>query len=304
MLTPSVQSVGGTFTCVGAYTATGDELGPDCLSPAEPAQVIWVATSGGDYTLLSEALAAIGTDLPAATSTEPYVIKIAPGVYDELSEVALKSFVDVEGSGEDVTIITCDCDGTTEGAATVSVDGITAQLRNLTVVNAGVGGSSYAAGITTRNVVDGAFSLLHVTARATGDSSNNFAVYNEDSSPSLMSVTAVATGSFFDVGVYNALSSSPTLTDVVALAGDGVGVNHGVFNRDTSSPTIRTSTITGSTTSINNYLADEFDDTSSRVADSLLDGPINVAGPFSGPFTCVGAYDASFVELDTDCLPI
>ena len=79
------------------------------LETVSPARVIWVADDGtGDYASLSAALAAI-TD---ATSSKPYVIKIAPGEYTETSNVVLKTYVDVEGSGQNTTTITCACSST------------------------------------------------------------------------------------------------------------------------------------------------------------------------------------------------
>ena len=75
-----------------------------------PARVVWVADDGtGDYLLLSEALAAITAPLPRS---KPYVIKIAPGIYTETTPVVLKDYVDVEGSGQDITTINCACSST------------------------------------------------------------------------------------------------------------------------------------------------------------------------------------------------
>ena len=65
----------------------------------DPTNIIWVATAGGDYTSVSAALTSITT----ATADNPYLIKIAPGVYT--GTVTLKSHVDIEGSGEGVTIL-------------------------------------------------------------------------------------------------------------------------------------------------------------------------------------------------------
>ena len=83
--------------------------GADGQDAVSPARVIWVAESGGDFTSLSEAMASIPDDNTAAT---PYVIKIAPGTYTENSNVAMKNFVDVEGSGQDITTINCACSST------------------------------------------------------------------------------------------------------------------------------------------------------------------------------------------------
>ncbi len=43
------------------------------------------------------------------TAATPYVIKIAPGTYTETANVAMKNYVDVEGSGQDITTINCAC---------------------------------------------------------------------------------------------------------------------------------------------------------------------------------------------------
>ena len=196
----------------------------------------------------------------------------------------------------------------------------------------------------TEDVADGSFSMLHVTATASGggssyygvynDSSspsmnnvtatatggtNNYGVYNYSSSPSMNNVTATATGGTDNYGVYNFVSSSPSMNNVTATATGGtdnygvynelvVAVDEqcdrhrhrrhqqqlGVYNVSSSSPTIRNSSITGTTNSIFN------DSSLVKVADTALGGP-TVAG---GGFTCVGVYTTAFVALDADCTPI
>lgn len=98
------------------------------------ANVVVVAKSGGDYTTISAALAAITT----ASASNPYVIRVAPGVYLEPGGIDLKPYVDIEGSGEGVTILRAfgsDTDPSVDGSsATMRALGVTpAEVRFLTV---------------------------------------------------------------------------------------------------------------------------------------------------------------------------
>jgi len=257
-----------------------------------PAQVVWVAGSGGDFTSLSAALASI-TD---ASASKPDVVRIAPGEYTETSPVALKTYVDVEDSGQGVTTITCACGGADfdAAAATVSAGDIAAEIRHVTIEN--TGGDEYSTGIWTEDVVDGSVSMLHMTAYATGGSSYNYGVYNYQSSPSMNNVTAEghADGAPYARGVYNTEFSSPSMTNVTATATGGTSTNVGVYNAGTSSPppSIRNSALTGSTNSILTLVGQ-----SAYLADTMLDGPVGGGGTN----TCIGAYTAAFVALDATC---
>jgi len=290
------------------------------VNAVSPARVIWVAVdSTGDHPSLSLALAAI----PDAAVDKPYVIKIAPGIYTETEPVVLKTYVDVEGSGQNTTTINCAC--ITGNAAVISATTITAEIRHLTINN--TGGGFLAFGVYTNGVADGSFSMLHVTATATG-STGNYGVNNTSSSPSMNNVTATATGGTTGAGVYNFGSSSPSMNNVTATATGGIG-NYGVYNISSSpsmnnvtatgekiadnglstafgvynsdssapvissSPSIRNSSITGSTNSIRNSGT-----SSAQVADTMLGGPV-VAG---GGVACVGVYDTDFVATDANCV--
>ena len=255
------------------------------MNAVSPARVIWVAVdSTGDHPSLSLALAAI----PDAAVDKPYVIKIAPGIYTETEPVVLKTYVDVEGSGQNTTTINCAC--ITGNAAVISATTITAEIRHLTINN--TGGGFLAFGVYTNGVADGSFSMLHVTATATGGTGNNFGVLNSlSSSPTMTNVTATATGgSNLNYGVGNFDSSSPTMTNVTATATGGI-FSYGVYN-SSSSPTIRNSSITGSTASISNVGT-----SNAKVADTALGGAVDGNG-----FFCVGVYDTDFAAANDICV--
>jgi len=315
--TDIVVDIYGFYTTRSGGTGTPGQDGADGQDAESPARVIWVADDGtGDFTSLSAALASI-TD---ATATKPYVIKIAPGVYTENSNVAMKNYVDVEGSGQGITTIECACssNGFGASAAVISATGVTAEIRHLTINNTG-GSNKFSFGVYTNGVTDESFSINNVTATAIvtvgGEGATSLGVYNKSSSPTMTNVTATATDGDETNGVYNYSSSSPTMTNVTATATGGTfnrGVsndsssspsmnnvtatatggagNFGVYN-SSSSPTIRNSSISGTTNSILN------EGSTAQVADTALGGG-NVAG---GGFTCVGAYTTAFVALPGNC---
>ena len=103
--------------------------------------------------------------------------------------------------------------------------------------------------------------IRHLTIENTGGDSVSYGVYNSSSSPSMMNVTASGT------------SAS--------------GTSFGVSN--VSSPSIRTSALSGSTNSLSNDSG-----SSAEVAATMLDGTVPLVG---GDLTCVGAYDENFVAL-------
>ncbi|MDG1786391.1 MAG: hypothetical protein P8H61_10750, partial [Ilumatobacter sp.] len=247
-----------------------------------------------------------------ATATKPYVIKIAPGTYTENSNVAMKNYVDVEGSGQDVTTIKCACSNVSPDAssAVISAGAINAEIRHLTINNTS-GGGSFGNGLFTESVTDGSFSMLHVTATATGgsdhnsgvlnyssssptmnnvtaiaeaaDGKRNYGVYNISSSPTMNNVTATATGTSYSYGVYNT-GSSPTMNNVTATATGGTG-SYGVYNED-STVKIRNSSLTGT------FSIQTDGQQTAYLAHTTLDGTV-------GPVTeCFGVYNASFVEIN------
>lgn len=114
----------------GPAGATGP-AGPQGAPGVDPANIIWVAASGGDFTTVSAALASI-TDNDA---THRYVIKLAPGTYTESAGIDMKDYVDIEGSGSSSVIAST---GAATSGTTVRFNGaLHSELRDLAVTNAG-----------------------------------------------------------------------------------------------------------------------------------------------------------------------
>jgi len=198
-----------------------------------------VAKSGGDYTTITAAL----NSIVEANPNNPYLIYVAPGVYNE--QVVMKPYVDIEGSGELTTKITFI--GNAGEVGTV-LGANNAELRFLTVEN--TGGSAYALAIFSDSASP---RLSHVTASASGGILYNLAVYNKNSaSPMMKDVTTSASGGMYSYGVYNYSYSSPVMTNVTANASGGTYSNFGVNNSNHSSPAM-TQVITNASGGIFSY---------------------------------------------------
>lgn len=200
-----------------------------------------------------------------ASAAKPYLLKLEAGVYDLRDRtLVMKPYVDIEGSGEGVTIVraTVPASGTIAGAAS-------AELRSLTVENAAddraVALLNRASGFRASHVTcvatsagdatgvlqdsTGDVTLRHVTARAAGENATGvygrgglmkdvsarataqniaYAVFNAASSGELVDVTAEARSARFAGGIRNE-AGGPTLRNVRATA-RGDSIAEGIVN--------------------------------------------------------------------------
>jgi hypothetical protein len=199
------------------------EQGPQ--GPPGPAadfqNVVVVAISGGDYTNVQAAFDSI-TD---AAADNPYLVWVAPGVYEE--QVKMKPFVHLQGAGQEATVITsaASSGGYPPNKATLML-ARDISLRDLTVSNSGAGSVNVAllatAGTTRTLAAD-------VTARAEGSGSSNYAIYLRDSHITLQQVIALAENGTYNHGLYS-YNSSATLRGVSFTGRGGYGT-YGIYNR-------------------------------------------------------------------------
>ena len=269
--------------------------------------IVTVAKAGGMYTDPVAAVASITN----ASEINPYLVVIGPGVYTVTMPVVMKPWVDIAGSGENVTKIK-GAISTGGWSTSAIVKGANhAVLSFLTVEN--TGGSTYSSGIYNGNASP---SMTHITAMGTGATIHNYGVYNESSSPVMTNVTATATGGSQSYGVCNS-SSSPVMTNVTATATGGATYNIGVYNEESSSPVMTnvTATATGGTNSygVGNYssspvirrssmkgdkdgLYSEYTGTTTVSQSTIIMG---VGGP--GAKTCVACDNGFSTALDVNC---
>jgi hypothetical protein len=258
--------------------STFDQLAPDTQIAAVPyalqaervrgyAGVVVVAKTGGDFTSVQAAVDSI-TDASAAN---PYLVWVAPGVYEE--QVTMKPYVHLQGAGQEATIITSDASSSAwppDQATLILASDVT--LRDLTVSNNGAGDVNTAllatAGMTRTLAAD-------VTARAVGGGVSNLGIglTGSGTGVTLRHVTALAeNGSSYGIGLTNhsgaaavlhggvftgrgggytrgilATGTGTTLdaTGVTALGEGGSDGNVGLFNNDGAAATLRGGSFAG-----------------------------------------------------------
>lgn len=268
-----------------------------------------VAKSGGDYTTIGDALAAITT----ASSSNHFLVYVAPGTYNE--RVIMKAHVDIEGAGELATRILYEGGLTKANGFTVSGDA-NAELRNLTVENSG--GATYGVAVyndasvfritNVRAVASGATSahtgiynvgsiiLTHVKVEATGGSSAD-GIENDSATGLFMrDVSVVASGSTTLCRGFLNRECTVTLVDC-SISASGAPLNYGIHNTagsGTFGVVVRDSQIIGSSYTILND--SEF--TVLVGASQLGGGTVSAGG---GTCTCAGVYDENFTFHASTC---
>jgi hypothetical protein len=161
--------------------------------------VVVVAASGGDFTSVQAAIDSISD----AAADNPYLVWVAPGVYNET--VTMKPYVHLRGAGQEATVITSTASSSGDWPPTQATLVLTSDvsLRDLTVGNSGAGDHNAAllatAGVTRTLAAD-------VTARALGGGTNNLAIFLHGS------------------------GTGVTLQGATALAENGSGLNSGLVN--------------------------------------------------------------------------
>ncbi len=165
----------------------------DSMYQKKYANVIVVAKSGGDFT---DPVAAVNS-ITNASVTNPYLVKVMPGVYETSGTVVVPSFVDFQGSGQGTTTII-------NSTTALVLDLGNSELRNVTIENVNSVSTSSCTAIGL--YADGA-KITKVTAKATD---------------SFASCTPIGIGNFLvRTGEYQV-----TMTDVnvsVTVTGSGNG---------------------------------------------------------------------------------
>jgi len=245
-----------------------------------------VGTEAQNGAALRSALTSIGGTSPQ----EHYLVQVEPGFYDIGSiPLALRSNVDVQGSGMSNTMIRAKVDAADAGAVVAAPN---AALRQITVTNVPDGTPAAAIGIYSDGAVN--FTLDHVSASAI-DASFNAGGYFVNTSGRVEHSDFGATGGNNAMGIFvTGPTSTPTFDDVTASAILG-GSSYGVWgtNGTVVFQSARLNGATHSAYALNGGLM-------------YFDGSQLAGGPaFKGSVasnTCALSYNGNFVPLNSSCL--
>jgi len=289
----SLKVTGSSAPAAGSLL-TADASGNATWKP-KLGNIIYVAKSGGDFDTITAALNSIGT---SATAANPYLIRVAPGVYTE--QVTMKEYVSIEGAGEGVTIIKWTgskwvsgsippVDLWTPGTCETVIGASNAELRYLTVQSDGGGTMDTAMGIRNNGTSP---TLSHLTISVSGGTADNIGIRNQvpaggSGSPRMNDLTISAVGG---TGTNWGVGSDTSNPQMVNLT---IDAKVGVFNDKSTSTTIRSSWIKGTTNSVVNQGSGKL-----SIANTMLDGAANL---INGSFACINAYNASFVSRSATC---
>jgi pectin methylesterase-like acyl-CoA thioesterase len=323
----------GPAGLTGPQGLTGAD-GPQGLAGPTPhyANVVVVAKSGGDFTDIAAAIGSI-TD---ASVTNPYLLKIMPGVYDiGINTIQMKEYVDIEGSGENSTKIT---GGVVEVIISTASN---AELRNIFIEGSGSSNYSFPIRINNANTV-----LTHVKVTS-NKAGNNYPIHilngsspilrnitiesnipygnttgvivEENSTPYFSDVSVNVTGGTNCYGMAFSLNSSGKMTNVTVNASNAnyvVGIS--VYSYVTLN--MSNSTVNASGGSIYSYGIRNTFQTNTKIDHSVISGTTNTVltdgtnsntmigasrlegGPAGGSTTiCAGVYDENYSFYANTC---
>ncbi len=189
-----------------------------------------------DATKAGSALIRALTGITGNAASNPYLVKIEPGVYDlGTASLAMKPYVDIEGSGELVTTVTS---AVTTGHGTINATD-NSELRFLTVKNTGGGQQSVALFAESTSP-----RFTHVRAIGSG-SSENYGIHVSNGSPVLNNVAAIASTGTTVVAMAN-FNGVTTVTNSSFNASDGSGLVVGMLTTFGGSVRATSSTMTAS----------------------------------------------------------
>ena len=295
----------------------------ESIPPISTANTAIVSASGGDYSTLQAAVAAVASWCSGATATNRCVIRLMPGKYIVTTVVEIPEFMDVVGQGATNTVIS------RSTATTSTTDGVLRMGNQTNLVGVTIkktGTTSYSTGIYLNAAI---VKLDRIAIDVTGATVTNYGVNVGNSAGSQVSIydsdikvhgiTARSRGVYFSlqsgpgleikrstinaecancVSIYGVYSRSKSnFTDVTIEATDtavGSISDRGIYTLSADTTTVDRCRITSSGEGIRESSTGDVRIFSSRISGALD----NIFGTFS----CYDTRDgATYAELDASC---
>ena len=289
-------SIAGAHNKVVLIPMSGDDVRP-------LKNIITVAKKNGDFTSPVTAL----NSIMGAAHNNAYLIVIAPGVYTLTSQqLVMKQYVDITGSGQNVTILKgSKSSASRSSSAAVVVGANNSKISNLTIQNTDsvFSVSTYAIGIFNGGASP---TIQDTTISVTAGKNFQYGIYNVNTvasiaAPKLSDLTILVTGANnSQTGVFNnrdvgaVLGRGPTLMNLRITVEGGAGTEYGVYNfSSNNSVMMSNSRISAATASIRAFTGSATDET--YISNSLLNGPV------TGDPKCKFVFTFASTVLDSGC---
>lgn len=245
---------GGTLhatatTSVAGFLSATDKTKIDTLPTY--ARTIFVS-GGGTSTANGTALFNALNGISGNSVNSPYLLKLEPGIYDlGTNQLTMKSYVDIEGSGENTTFIqTVRGSATATSAAAAILGAANAELRNLTVTNTST--SLIAMGFFASGS-GGVMRLRNVTINVNNGQTTTYGIYVQSSASVVaqqIQVTVTPLSNSAGTGVFATGSTIDFSDSTIKATASGSNTLIGVqTNSSTATATLDSCTIiaTGAT---------------------------------------------------------
>ncbi len=211
-----------------------------------------------------------------ASATKHYVVKVEPGIYDVgATMLEMKPYVDIEGSGQEATVI--QGVGTTDTSGTIAVvkGASSSEIRDLQVRCMGSASPPKEIRDVKVNVTGGSSAYGFYVEPGAGS----------PTSPPRITNSTITVNSDGGIGV----RIKPGVgVDVEQSQIRAVGSSTTGILADSSTVRVKSSEVTGTTASVEAWIAE--------IGATLLGGPVH-----AGFGTCAGVYDETFTFYASTC---
>lgn len=183
--------------------------------------IVTVAKANGMFT---DPVAAVNS-ITDASADNPYLVVIGPGVYTLTHTLVMKPWVDITGSGENVTRLVGAISGGDSASSSMVQTASHAVLSNMSIKN--TGGDDYSIGV---RIAGGFGQVRRITTEAI-DGGNNRGIEIYHTSARLIDVTVLAGFGHENIAIANYQAPSLEMNHVLARAtGGSSSFNYGVLN--------------------------------------------------------------------------